>query len=106
MKNIVDVNTALSELDKPHPDSYFLDIMHTNSFEVGILQLNQGQKDTQEPHSVDELYFVVEGEVLISIQGRDHGITKGSCIFIPSETKHHFHGNKDRLTVLYIFSKS
>jgi mannose-6-phosphate isomerase-like protein (cupin superfamily) len=106
MKNIVDVNTALSELDQLDSDSYFLDLMHTNSFEVGILQLHLGQKDTQEPHSADELYFVVEGEGFISIQGKDQGITKGSCIFIPSKTKHHFHGNKDRLIVLYIFNKS
>jgi mannose-6-phosphate isomerase-like protein (cupin superfamily) len=106
MKNIVDVKTALSELDQSDSDSYFLDIMHTNSFEVGILQLNPGQKDTQEPHSADELYFVVEGEGFISIQGKDHHIRKGSCIFIPAETKHYFHGNKGRLIVLYIFSKS
>ena len=106
MENIVDVNTALSELDKLDLDSYFLDIMHTNSFEVGILRLNPGQKDTQGPHSADELYFVVEGEGFISIQGKDHGIRKGSCIFIPSKTKHYFHSNKNRLIVLYIFSKS
>ena len=59
MKDIVDVNTALLELDQFGLDSYFLDIMHTNSFEVGILRLKPGQKDTQGPHSADELYFVV-----------------------------------------------
>jgi mannose-6-phosphate isomerase-like protein (cupin superfamily) len=106
MNDIVDVNTALLELDQLGLDSYFLDIMHTNSFEVGILRLNPGQKDTQGPHSVDELYYVIEGEGFISIQGKDHGIRKGSCIFIPSKTRHYFHGNKGRLTVLYIFSKS
>ena len=104
MENIVDINTALLELDQS-VDSYFLDIMHTNSFEVGILRLNPGQKDTQGPHSANELYFVVEGEGLITIQGKDHDIRKGSCIFIPAETKHYFHGNKDRLIVIYIFSK-
>ena len=106
MKDIVDVNTAMLELDQLDSDSYFLDIMHTNSFDVGILRLNPGQKDTQGPHSYDELYFVVEGEGFISIQGKDHKIRKGSCIFIPSKIKHYFHGNKDRLIVLYIFSKS
>lgn len=105
MENIVDINTALAELNQLDLDSYFLDIMHTNSFEVGILRLNPDQKDTQGPHSVDELYFVVEGEGFIHIQRRDHSIKKGPCIFIPSKTKHYFHGNKNRLIVLYIFSK-
>jgi mannose-6-phosphate isomerase-like protein (cupin superfamily) len=106
MKDIVDVNTALLELNQPDLDSYFIDIMHTNSFDVGILRLNPGQKDTQAPHQADELYFVIEGEGFITIQGKDHEIRKGSCIFIPSKIKHYFHGNKERLIVLYIFSKS
>jgi hypothetical protein len=50
MKNIVNVNTALLELDQLDLDSYFLDIMHTNSFEAGILRLNPGQKDTLQLH--------------------------------------------------------
>ncbi|MGN6614566.1 MAG: cupin domain-containing protein [Candidatus Nitrosocosmicus sp.] len=106
MKDIVDVNAALLELNQLDLDSYFLDIMHTNSFDVGVLRLNPGQKDTQVPHSTDELYFVVEGEGFISIQGNDHKIRKGSCIFIPSKIKHYFHGNKERLIVLYVFRKS
>ena len=106
MENIVDINTALLDLDKLALNSYFLDVMHTSSFEVGILRLNPGQKDTQGPHSSDELYFVVEGDGFIRIQGKDHFIKKGSCIFIPAETKHYFHSNKGRLDVLYIFSKS
>ena len=106
MENIVDINTVLLDLDKLDLNSYFLDVMHTSSFEVGILRLNPGQKDTQGPHSSDELYFVVEGDGFIRIQGKDYGIKKGSCIFIPAETKHYFHSNKGRLTVLYIFSKS
>lgn len=46
MKDIVDINAALLELNQLVLDSYFLDIMHTNSFDVGVLRLNAGQKDT------------------------------------------------------------
>jgi mannose-6-phosphate isomerase-like protein (cupin superfamily) len=106
MRDIVDVNAALLELNRLDLDSYFLDILHTNSFDVGILRLNPGQKDTQGTHSADELYFVIEGDGFISIQGKNHEIRKGSCIFIPSRIKHYFHSNKERLIVLYIFSKS
>jgi hypothetical protein len=50
MENIVGINTALLELDTLDLDSYFLDVMHTNSFDVGILRLNPGQKDTLQLH--------------------------------------------------------
>jgi mannose-6-phosphate isomerase-like protein (cupin superfamily) len=106
MENIVDIKTALSELDRLDSSSYFLDIMHTNSFEVGILKLRPGQKDAQGPHSADELYFIVEGEGFIRIQGTDHGIRKGSCVFVASKTEHHFHGNTEQLIVLYIFTNN
>jgi len=73
---------------------------------VGVLRLNPGQKDIQGRHSEDELYFVAEGKGYINISEKDHEIRKGSCIFVPSKTKHYFHGNEERLVVLYVFNVS
>lgn len=106
MDNIFDLDSILLELNKKGNSSYFLDFLQNNSFEVGVLRLNPGQKDTQGPHSKDELYFVLEGKGLINILGKNHEIRKSSCIFVPSKTKHYFHGNKERLVVLYIFNVS
>lgn len=33
-------------------------------------------------------------------------VQKGSCIFVPSNTKHYFHGNNKELVVLYVFNVS
>ena len=106
MDSIFDTDLVLSKLDGTGVNTYFLDFLHTNSFEAGLLRLNPGERDTQGPHSADEIYFVIEGEGYIQIQDKSHRIKKGSCIFIPSKTKHHFHGNSDRLVVLYIFNNN
>ena len=106
MDNTFDLDSILVELDKKGSSEYFLDFLHNNSFEVGVLRLNPGQKDTQGRHSEDELYFVAEGKGYINISEKDHEIRKGSCIFVPSKTKHYFHGNKERLVVLYVFNVS
>ena len=106
MYSIIDTNSVLSKLDKKVENTYFLDFLHTNSFDAGLLGLNPGERDTQGPHSTDEIYFVIEGEGYIQIQDKSHWIKKGSCVFIPSKTKHHFHGNSDRLVVLYIFNNN
>ena len=106
MDNTFDLDSILLELDKKDNSGYFLDFLHNNSFEVGVLRLNPGQKDTQGHHSEDELYFVAEGKGYINISEKDHEIRKGSCIFVPSKTKHYFHGNKERLVVLYVFNVS
>ena len=106
MDNTFDLDSILLELDKKDNSGYFLDFLHNNSFEVGVLRLNPGQKDIQGRHSEDELYFVAEGKGYINISEKDHEIRKGSCIFVPSKTKHYFHGNEERLVVLYVFNVS
>ena len=106
MDSIIDTNSILSKLDKKSENAYFLDFLHNNSFDAGLLRLNPGERDTQVSHSADEIYFVIEGEGYIQIRDKSHQIKKGSCIFIPSKTKHHFHGNSVRLVVLYIFNNN
>lgn len=106
MEKIFDLDLILQTLDNKGKSDYFLDFMHNSSFEAGVLRLNPDQKDIQGPHSEDELYFVVEGAGYINILEKNHEIKKGSCIFVPSKTRHYFHGNKDRLVVLYVFSVS
>jgi|SoiMethySBSTD1v2_1073268.scaffolds.fasta_scaffold2796122_2 mannose-6-phosphate isomerase-like protein (cupin superfamily) len=106
MDKIFDLDSILLTLEKKGNSSYFLDFIHNGSFEVGVLRLNPGQKDTQGPHSEDELYFVLEGNGYINILENNLKIRKGSCIFVPSKTKHYFHGNTERLVVLYVFNVS
>jgi mannose-6-phosphate isomerase-like protein (cupin superfamily) len=105
MEEIFDTMDVLLELDKKD-SNYFSDFLHNDSFEAGILKLSPGQKDIQGPHSADEIYFVIEGNGFIKILQKDYKIKKGSCIFVPSNTKHHFHGNESNLVVLYVFNVS
>ncbi len=106
MDKIFDLDSILLKLDKKGDSAYFLDFLHNSSFEVGVLRLNPGQKDTQGPHSEDELYFVIEGKGYINMVEKNYEVRKGSCIFVPSKSKHYFHGNKERLVVLYVFNVS
>jgi mannose-6-phosphate isomerase-like protein (cupin superfamily) len=106
MDKIFDLDEILLNLDKKGNSTDFLDILQNNSFEVGVLRLNPGEKDTKGPHSADELYVVIEGKGYINIVEENYEIRKGSCIFVPSKTKHFFHENKEKIVVLYIFNIS
>ena len=107
MEDVFDTTKILLELDKSKDSTrYFIDFLHNDSFEAGILRLSPGQKDNQDSHSADELYFVIEGNGFIRILQKDQVIKKGSCIFVPSNTKHYFHGNEVELVVLYVFNVS
>lgn len=106
MHEIIDLQNVLSNLGKLESPTYFLDFMRNDSFEVGVLRLMPGQKDTQDIHTEDELYFVVQGSGKIRISHTDNDIKNGNCIFVPSNTNHFFHSNNEELIVLYIFNSS
>src|SRR5690606_20113751 len=59
---------------------YFLDFLKVRDLEAGIIVLRPGEKDTQEPHSADELYYVIEGSGFIELgkDRRQHPVRKGS----------------------------
>jgi mannose-6-phosphate isomerase-like protein (cupin superfamily) len=67
--------------------------------------LRKDQKDTQTTHSLDELYYVIEGEGYILVNQKNHRISKGTTIFVPAYTEHTFHGNHGDLIVLYVFAR-
>ena len=107
MEEVIDTIKILSELEKnKDPGKHFIDFLHNNSFEAGILSLSPGQKDIQDAHGADEIYFVIEGTGFIRIYQKDHPVKKGACIFVPSNAKHYFHGNENDLIVLYVFNVS
>ncbi|MGB6529485.1 MAG: hypothetical protein WBF33_15360 [Candidatus Nitrosopolaris sp.] len=57
---LYELNNLLSELDGQ--GGYFIDFISTRGIQVGIIRLHPGENDSQEPHSVDEVYYVIEGQ--------------------------------------------
>jgi hypothetical protein len=58
-RHIVNFVKVIEDLDAA-TNEYFLNIFKSKGLEVGILRLRKGERDTQLPHSVDEVYFVIE----------------------------------------------
>jgi mannose-6-phosphate isomerase-like protein (cupin superfamily) len=104
MTKIYRLHEILSHMGNSKED-YYLEFLGTKSLDAGIIRLHEGQSDRQSPHSIDEIYYVIEGEGLISINGKNHQINKGSLVFVPANTEHRFHGNKADMIILYVFAK-
>lgn len=102
MESFHELKNILSTIGK---DEYFSEFLRTKSLDAGIIRLLEGQLDSQSVHPIDELYYVIEGEGLISINRKNHRINKGSLVFVPANTEHRFHGNKGELIILYVFAK-
>ena len=104
MENIYELGKIFSGLEDSKQD-YYDDFLSTKSFEAGIIRLRKDQDDTQSTHSVDEIYYVIEGEGLIRICGKNYEVRKGIVVFVPANTEHRFHKNRGDLIVLYVFAR-
>ena len=101
-EKIIEIRKLYSKMDLDN--SGFLTFFDLEHLQAGILRLRLGEIDTQEPHSTDEVYFVLEGDGSIEIGNKSYEIKKDLFIYVPAEVKHRFHGNTQEILVLYFFS--
>jgi mannose-6-phosphate isomerase-like protein (cupin superfamily) len=104
-RSIVRLAKAIADLDA-NTSEYFLNIFKSKDLEVGILRLKKGQKDTQEPHSVDEVYFVIEGTGHLEIEDKIKPVNSADFIFVPANAQHRFIVGEEGLVVVYFFGCS
>ena len=101
MKNEFDLSTYLEKIKKS--SSYFHTFINKPSLATGVLVLEPGQEDTQEPHDSDEVYFVLQGDGFLKIKDKDYAVSKEKLFFVGKDIEHRFHGNSKTLKVLYFF---
>ena len=101
-EKLVDIRGLIPKMDLD--DSGFLNFFERGHLQAGILRLRPGEQDTQEPHSSDEVYLVLDGDGFIEIGKKAYSIKKDLFIFVPAEVKHKFYGNTKEILVVYFFS--
>lgn len=99
---VFDLAELISRLDKE--GGYFLDFLRVRGLESGVIVLRPGVADTQEPHSEDELYYVIRGSGFMELGKKKLQIREGSIVFVPAGLHHRFYGNENDLVVLYMFA--
>ena len=84
-------------------DDYFHTFINKQSLAAGVLVLQPGEQDTQEPHESDEVYFIMKGDGFLKIKNKDYLIEENKMYFVSKNIEHFFFGNKTELVVLYFF---
>ena len=84
-------------------DEYFHTFINKQSLAAGVLVLQPGEEDTQEPHQSDEVYFIIKGNGFLKIKNKDYPVEQNKMYFVGKKIEHYFHGNTKELVVLYFF---
>ncbi len=80
------------------------EFLRVPTMSAGLYQLEAGATDPQEPHTEDEMYYVVQGQAQIQV-GKEHmPVKSGSIVFVAAKVDHRFHTILEDLTVLVFFA--
>jgi mannose-6-phosphate isomerase-like protein (cupin superfamily) len=79
-------------------------VFESPGLEVGVYVLVAPQPDRQEPHEWDEVYIVLEGHGVLTIEGEPVELEEGQAVFVPAGAEHRF-TDYDRLSLLVLFEK-
>ena len=84
----------------------WLPFLTRRSLSCGIYRLPKGGTDGQSPHELDEVYYVIEGEAKLDVDGSKHDAGTGAVLFVAAGVPHRFVDIEADLTTLVFFSAS
>lgn len=82
----------------------YLEFLRVPALSMGLYVLPAGGIDPQQPHTEDEVYYVVRGSAQIRVGGEDRPVQAGSIVYVAANVEHRFHTITEELQVLVFFA--
>lgn len=82
----------------------YLEFLQVPDLSCGLYVLPAGGVDQQQPHSEDEVYFVVNSRSHITIDSETRPVQPGSIIYVAAHVPHRFHDITEDLQILVFFA--
>jgi mannose-6-phosphate isomerase-like protein (cupin superfamily) len=81
----------------------YLEFLSVPDLSVGLYVLAAGEPDLQQPHTEDEVYYVVSGRAKITVGDEVRDIVPGSIVFVATGVPHRFHDITEDLALFVAF---
>jgi mannose-6-phosphate isomerase-like protein (cupin superfamily) len=104
MADAFQVDKLLSRLQPGEHDFGQFFRSPTGSLSMTIAHWAAGSDDHQQPHTEDEVYYIVSGRGRLAIGTDDAALGPGSVAFVAAGVEHHFHDIVEDLRVLIFWS--
>ena len=80
------------------------EFLRVPALSMGLYVLPAGQPDPQQPHTEDEVYYIVGGRGMIHVGGEDRPVQAGSTVYVAAGVDHRFHSITEDLQLLVFFA--
>jgi len=81
----------------------YLEFISVADLSVGLYVLGAGQPDRQQPHTEDEVYYVISGRGKVTVGDEVRDVGPGSIVFVAAAVPHRFHEITEDLTLFVAF---
>lgn len=85
-------------------DQRWMEFLRVPALSMGIYNLPRGESDPQQPHTEDEVYYVVSGRAILRVADQDHPVQPGAVVYVAAGVPHRFHTIEEGLVVLVFFA--
>ena len=85
-------------------NSPYQEFLRVPTMSAGVYELAAGEEDKQQPHTEDELYYIVSGKATLLVGDDDVPVEAGSLVYVPAHIVHRFHSIIEALTILVFFA--
>ncbi|MBI1281444.1 MAG: cupin domain-containing protein [Anaerolineaceae bacterium] len=82
----------------------YLEFLKHPSLSVGLYVLPAGGEDTQQPHTEDEVYYVVSGRGMFTHADEERPVQAGSILYVAANVEHRFHSITETLNIIVFFA--
>jgi mannose-6-phosphate isomerase-like protein (cupin superfamily) len=90
--------------EQRHTGQRWREFLRVPSLSLGIYHLKAGQTDPQQPHTEDEVYYVICGEATLQVGDQLQPIGPGTLIFVERSAEHRFREITEDLSLLVFFA--
>jgi mannose-6-phosphate isomerase-like protein (cupin superfamily) len=90
--------------ERERSNKKYLEFLKIPSLSVGLYVLKAGEADPQQPHTEDEIYYVVSGRASIKVGHEDRPVKAGSIVYVAANVEHRFHSIAEDVTLLVFFA--
>ena len=100
--NAYELEQLTAELDAS--GKLYLEFLRVPSMSLGLYALPAGGRDPQQPHTEDEVYYIIRGQGQIRVGDEDRPVGPGSTVFVAATVEHRFHSITEDLLILVFFA--
>ena len=82
----------------------YAEFFRSSTLSLTVARWPAGSVDDQEPHTEDEVYYVVSGRARLQVAEEEAAVGAGSIAYVAAGVEHHFYDIEEDLSVIVFWA--